>query len=896
MPLFHRLASLWRNLTDRAGVERDLDDEVRAAYEMMVDEKMQAGLGADEARRAARIELGGIDNVKDRIRDVKAGAFVDVLLQDARYAARLLRRNPLFAVTATLSLAIGIGANATIFSVANALLFRAPIGVADPDRVVDIGISRNNSNGFNPGSYPDYLDIRQRATTLDGVYATVLFGERISLRTSGGAMTPVFASQVTANFFTVLRAQAAIGRLFDERDADAEMTPVVLSHRFWQRQFNLDAAVVGQTLQLDGRPFAVAGVAAEGFQGTRIVAPDVWLPIAAVAGNSPDATARLTSRAGGWLAMGARLKEGASLPQTAAELDAIGRVLQREHPEENRGKNFRVKTSSHLPGGDVPVSIFLALMMAVVTLVLAVAGANVGSVLLARAASRRQEIAVRLAMGAPRWRLVRQLLTETLLLFAAGGAGGLLLALMATRLLLRLMPAVPFPLDLPVPLDGRVVVFTSALSLAAALVSGLAPALQSSKADVTWTLNDGAHGSAGRSRLRSAFVVAQVAISMVLVISAGLFVRALERAGSLHPGFNPHGVELATVDFGIAGYTDANGPGFGRAVLERVAALPGIEAATLAKVVPGGFESIRFGLTIPGAGTANGLGSFDTDWNIVEPGYFRTLGIPIVSGRDFNPADRAGRPGVVILSEAAARRFWPGEPAVGKFVVQHGLPPGAERTLLVVGVVRDIRTSSLVDGFANPFVYVPLQQQYASRLTSAMTIVARTAQGRRRAAADIRAALAELNPDLPVITSQTLEDSMALGLMPQRFAASLSSVLGAIGLLLAAIGIYGVAAYAVARRTREIGIRVALGARPAGVVGMVLGQGMSLAAIGAAIGLVLAAGVSRVLSGFLFGVPPMDPAIFGAAAGLAAVVGLIACYVPARRAVRINAMEALRYE
>ncbi|HZF72875.1 MAG TPA: ABC transporter permease, partial [Gemmatimonadaceae bacterium] len=597
---------LWRNLTRRAAVERDLDDEVRATLAMLVDEKRRAGLSVDVAERQARIELGGVEILKEQIRDVKAGAFADVLAQDVRYATRLLRRNRLFTVTATVSLAIGIGANAAIFSIANALFFRAPAGVADPDRIVDIGISRNGNQNFNPGSYPDFVDIRQRATLLDGVYATSLFGKHMGLQTPDRTVTPIFASSVTVNFFAVLGARPSAGRLFEEGDAEASgFTPVVLSHSFWTRVFNRDPGVVGRTAQLDGRPFVVAGVAAERFQGTRIVAPDVWLPISTVLMN-PTESGTLTDHNGSWLAMGARLRHGTSLAQAAAELDAIGRALQREHPDENRGKTLRVKASSRLPGGDLPVAVFLALMMSVVTLVLAVACANVAGVLLARAASRRQEIAVRLAMGASRARLVRQLLTETVMLFACGAGAGLLLAVVLTQVSISLLPALPFPIDLSMPLDGRVLAFATGLSLAAALFSGLAPALQSSRTDVGGVLKYGAPILAGRSRIRSAFVVAQVASSIVLVVSAGLFVRALQRAGARNPGFDPHGVELATVDFAIGGYSDATAPAFARDLVARIAALPGIESATIAKSLPGGFESIRFGLTVPGGAPDTG--------------------------------------------------------------------------------------------------------------------------------------------------------------------------------------------------------------------------------------------------------------------------------------------------
>jgi predicted permease len=922
-----RFLSLWRNLVHRDRVERDLDDEVRTVFDLLIDEKIQAGLRPEEARRAATLELAPIETIKDRVRDVRAGALVDTVVQDLRYAARLLRRNPLFALTAALSIAIGIGANTTIFSAANALLFRAPVGVTDPDRVVDIGVSRGTV-GFNPGSYPNYLDIAERATTLDGVYASQLFGTRMTLgsnRQPDGVET-IFCTHVTLNYFNVLGAVPAAGRLFgagdgppvspkpdaastkprdssparaeraDSREPSGDSPVVVMSHRFWSRRFNRDPTIVGGTVLLNGQSFSVVGVTSEGFRGTRILAPDVWMPITtSPSTTSPDGPS-LTSRAGGSLVMGGRLKPGVSMGQAAAELNAIGRALEREYPDQNRGKGLRVLPASPVPGASTPVAIFLALLMGVVTLVLMVACANVAGILLARAAARRREIAVRLAIGAGRARLVRQLLTETVLLFALAGAAGLLLARWMTSLVVAVLPVLPFPVEISLSLDSRVLAFTTGLSLVAAILSGLAPALQASKADVVTALKDDAQGATGRSRLRHAFVVAQVAFSLVVVVAAGLFVRWLQ-AGSQDPGFDPHGVELATVDLSPAGYTDITGPVFARDLMERVRALPGVESATIARVLPGGFEGIRFGLGVPGVAPPNGERFFSLDWNIVEPGYFATLRIPLVAGRDFSAGDDAGAPPVAILDEGTARRFWPGQNAIGKFLQQVVDPVGSTgaRTLMVIGVVRDIKSSSLVDGLAEAFVYVPLQQQYGATRALTMTIAARTTRG-QRIAGEIRTLVASMNPSLPIVRSQTLDDSVALGLVPQRVAVSVSSSLGIVGLLLAAIGIYGVTAYAVTRRTREIGIRMALGAHRADVVRLVLGQGMSLAFVGCAIGLILAAAVNQVLAGFLYGIPPMDPAVFGGAAALFIVVGMVACYVPVRRATRINAMEALRYE
>jgi predicted permease len=583
-----------------------------------------------------------------------------------------------------------------------------------------------------------------------------------------------------------------------------------------------------------------------------------------------------------------------SLAQAGAELDAIGHALEIEYPEENRGKSLLVESLSPVPGAAVPIAIFLALLLTIVTLVLAIACANLVGVLLARAAARRTEIAVRLALGAGRARLIRQLLAETLMLFALGGVAGVAIARVLTSVLVSLLPALPFPVNVSLALDVRAVFFTAGMVLVSAVLSGLVPGLQASKADVVSALKDDAQAPA-RLRLRHAFVIAQVAFSILLVVVAGLFVRALRAAGSGNPGFDPRGVELASVDLSLAGYTNTTGPRFVSELVNRVRGLPDVQSASMALVLPGGFETQRRALTVPGITPPNGERFFGVDWNVVEPRYFATLRIPIAAGREFTAADREGTQAVAVVGEGTARQFWPGQDAVGQYVTQTTLGPKgkvtATRALQVVGVARDVKASSLIDGLSRSIVYVPLQQQY----TPTLTIVARTTRG-QRIAEEIRTVVASMNPDLPIVTSQTLEDLTALGLVPQRVVVSVSGGLGLIGALLAAIGIYGVTAYAVARRRREIGIRMALGAQRADVLTMVMRQGFWLAVIGAAIGLVLAAAASQVLVVFLFGVPPLDPVIFSGAAALFAVVALTACYLPARRATHIDPLTALRYE
>jgi len=819
----------------------------------------------------------------------------DSWLQDLRYAVRLLRRNPLFALTAVLSLAIGIGANTTIFTIANALLFKPPPGVADASRLVDVGRSQDGQ-GFDNGSYSNYLDIRARNTVFSGIYAYRLGPEPMSLRGKDGAER-IYGEMVSTNYFNVLGTPPHIGRLFTSDDSEQPAaTPLaVLSHRFWMRRFNGDPAIVGQTLVLNGRPFMVIGVTPEGFHGTTLLTSDLWVPVNMVgelASRLPPAI--LTSRESAWLVMGARLKPGVTVGQAQAELANIGRALEQEFPDANRGKGLRVVASSPVPGDGAPVAAFMAVLMAIVMLVLAIACANVAGVLLARATTRRREIAVRLAIGAGRGRLIRQMLVESTLLFLIGGSGGLVLARLMTGALLSLLPAVPLPIDVTLALDGRAVVFTLTLSLVAAILSGLAPAFHASRAEVVGALKSDTQGGPERIWLRHAFVVSQVALSIVLVVGAGLFARALQRASEIDPGFDPHGVELATLDLSLGGYTADTGRVFARELIRRVRETPGVQAAALSAVMPLGDRGIGLGgLAVPGVELRNGRRFFDVDWNVITPGYFATMKMALLTGRDFSDADREGTPSVVIVNETAARQWWPRQDALGKTLLQEtGRPdaPDAVRTLTVVGVARDSKYRNLGED-PRPFVYVPIQQQYMSRTV----IAARSAHG-QRLAGELRALLASMNPNLPIVQALTFDAYSQLGLLPQRIAASVAGSLGLVGVLLAAIGIYGVTAYMVSSRTREIGIRMALGAERASVVRMVLRQGLTLTMIGAAIGLAVAAAASRLLGSLLFGVGATDPLTFIGSTLLFFVVGAAACYVPARRATAIGAMDALRYD
>jgi putative ABC transport system permease protein len=812
-------------------------------------------------------------------------------LQDARYALRLLRRSPAFTCIAALSLAIGIGANTTIFSVANALLLRPLPGLTRADRLVDIGRTQNG-HGFDTTGYPNYRDVRERTTLLSGVYAIRLEPLAMSLSAAGGAER-VYGTLVSGNYFSVLGTRAVRGRLFTDADDKPESAAAtVISYELWQRSFAGNASIVGKTITITGKPYAVIGIAPAGFQGTTLLRSDLWLPLSAQDAQGAGGADMFTDRRVVWLAMGGRLKDSVTLQQADAELRSIGVALAREYPDANANRGLRVAASAMVPGRISFVAAFLGLLMAIVGLVLAIACVNVAGMMLARASARRREIAVRLAMGAGRGRLIRQLLTETTVLFSVGCLAGLLLTQWLTSLLLSVLPQIPFPLGLEIGVDWRVVSFAVGISLVAAVLSGLAPALQSSRPNLVPSLKaDGLDGGPSRLRLRNAFVVGQVTLSLLLVLAAGLFLRALGHAAAIQPGFDQSNVDVVTLDFSLAGYDDAAGQRFARNLLERATALPGARSAVLAIDLPLDGDRMSLGmLRVPGTPRDDTRQDVaPTDWNIVTPGFFRSLDVRLLRGRDFSESDTATSPRVAIVNEALARQFFGTSDPIGRSLEVDMPFGGSGDRLTIVGVAANAQMISL-GGDATPYVYVPFAQHYNPR----MSLLVKTAGG--TVIPQVRALVREMNSNLPVTTAMPLTEVTAIGLIPQRIAASVAGTLGIVGLLLAAIGIYGVTSYGVSRRTREIGIRMALGADRRAVVRLVLRQAMHLAAIGVAIGLAAGAAASQLLRSLLLGISAIDPVTFGGAALLFSVIALAASYVPARRATRVDPMVALRTE
>jgi len=873
--------------------ETDMSREMASHLGLLEEEFQRRGMSPDEARLAARRAFGGIELARELHRDARSFPWIDDITRDIRQGARLLRRNLLFAGTAVCSLAIGIGAGTTVFTAANTLLLRSAPGVTDPDRLIDINQSMERV-GVEPIPYEQYLEIRDRATLVEHVYAYELTLTPMSLTGLPGQSVAeaVFANRVSPNYFAALGVSPAAGRVFGDQDAPGVL---VLSHRFWRRQFAADPSVIGHVLRLNDRLYTIVGVAAERFHGNTVLAPDVWLPA--------DRTAPLD-----FALVGARLRPGVSVSKAAAELQAIGFSLEgpaapgfdaQDNAARRRSIRLTVSRSSPIPSGvRILVGGFLALLMGIVTLVLIIASANVAGVLLARAAARRREIAIRLTLGVGRARLVRQLMTETLLLFGLGGIAGMLLSRVMNAALLRVLPSFSLPADVALVQDGRVLFFAMSLSFATALAFGLTPALQASRVDVLSILKADEQGPSRSVRLRRAFVIAQIAVSVLLGVVGGLLSRAMLRAGSVEQGFDPQNVETATVDLSLAGYTKTTGPLFARELIARVRHMPQVAAAALAYASPAG-GVMGFQVAVPGETAPDGRPFFDAFGNVVTPGYFAAMRMRLFAGREFSDADAETGQRVAILSETAVRRFWNGlspAEAIGRTIllqpmlIDVGTRRLAQaRPLTVVGVAPDLGG---VNGRSpRPFVYVPFQQQY----TSTLKILARTRSG-ERIARELRSVVATMDPRLPVLSTGALKDEAGPVVTQLRIATAVAATLGIVGLLLAGIGVYGLTAYLVTRRTREMGVRIALGAGRGDLVRMVLGEGMRLVVTGCAVGLLLAAAATRVLGSLLFGIPPLDPLTFGGAIGLLAVIGLTASWVPVRRALRINPVAALRYE
>jgi len=812
---------------------------------------------------------------------------METFWQDLRYSLRTLFKKPVFTLVVVTTLALGIGANATIFTWIKAVLLASLPGIEKPEELVEIwGATRNNS--ALSSSYLDYLEYRDQNSVLSGLIAHQVLPLNLG---RGEKPERVWGAIVSGNYFDVLGVKALVGRTFlPEEDRTPNTNPVVvIGYGLWQRHFGADPNVLGRTITLNEHDFTVIGVAPKEFGSPFAgLALDVWTPV-----MMKDYVARphfsLTDRGSRWLMVMGRLKPGATVPQAQSNIAAIASRLEHEYPQTNEQMGVAVYSVLQSPFSlKQNMRPALAILMAAVAVVLLIACANVANLLLARAASRRKEIAVRLALGGSRGRLVRQMLTESFVLASLGAGLGLAIAFWTARSLAAFLPPYASRASFDTRSDAVVFAFTLGLTVITTLLFGLAPTLHASKQDLVTAMKDNT-ATVGRGprkiSLRHALVITQVALSMVALISAGLFVRSLREAYKADPGFDPHGVLLASFDPFLSGYDESRGREFYRRLVERVRAIPGIQSATLARRLPLTDGGIAFAnVAIDGYAPAKDE-DMRLNYETVGPQYFQTMRIPFVHGRDFDERDQEGAPGVVIINETMARRYWPGGDALGRRLKL------AKDWLVIVGIAKDVKNRSLGEA-PQPFLYLPLFQDYRSN----MILVARTAVDPEKMFQSVRAAVVALDPEIPMFDTKTLEDHVGISLFLQRMAASLLSIFGLLALSLAAVGLYGVMAYAVAQRTRELGIRVSVGAKQSDILRLILGQGLMLTIIGMIGGLVIALAVTRLSAGLLYGVSAADPMTFTVVALILLAVALVAGYFPARRATKVDPMIALRME
>src|SRR5262245_49553913 len=814
------------------------------------------------------------------------GGIMQTLSQDLRYGVRMLLKKPGFTLVAVLTLALGVGANTAIFTVINAALLR-PLPYPDADQLVVVATTvRRDTVEVRATSYPDFTDWRDQNTVFERIAARVIASFTL---TGGAGPENVNGELVSADYFPLLRARAAVGRTFLPEEDRAPDPPRVAvgGHRLWQRRFGGATGLVGQTIQLNGADYTVVGIMPDGFRGVSDQS-EIWLPIMMV--SSVRTADDLRQRDQRWLSAVARVKPGVTLAQAQTDMDAIMRRLEQAYPDENKNRGARVTPLHDRFFGDLQLTLWI--LLGAVGCVLLIACANVANLQLQRAAGRASEMAIRLALGAAPRRLIRQLLTESLLLALIGGALGVLLALWSMDFLVKLSP-VTFPSFVKLTLDARVLGFSLLISVLTGAMFGLAPALQAARPVLNENLKAGgwhASGGSGRNRLLGSLVVSEIALSLTLLIGAGLMIRSLQRLQAVDPGFNSERLLTMWVSLPAQRYQRAQMADFSQRLLEGLQSLPGARSVALASDLPLSGSTSAGPIDLEGASAASVDGEIRMYRHRVTPGFFSTLGIPIIRGRDFTDADHAQAPRAVIISEALARRYWPDEDPIGKRLREAG---SDNPWWSIVGVAADVKYRGLPQNpNADPDVYFPLMQRPNGNINLAI----RAGVDPESLAPAVRGVLQKLDPDLPAYGVTTMAEQVANQSTQSRFSAWLLSIFGALALALAAVGIYSVMAYAVEQRSREIGVRVALGARANDVLKMVIGQGMRLALMGVALGLGAALALTQLIKQLLFGVAAADPLIYGALALLLTLVALLACWIPARRATKVDPIIALRCE
>ncbi|HXT86313.1 MAG TPA: ABC transporter permease, partial [Verrucomicrobiae bacterium] len=847
------------------------------------------GISREEALRRARMEFGGVERVKEECRESRGVHFVESLLQDLRFALRMLRKSPGFTAVAVLTLALGIGANSAIFSFVYGILL-APLPYENPSQLVVVNETTPRVGNVST-SYPNFLDWRKQSKS----FSQMAYVEEMSFNLAGAEVSQpekITADAVSPNFLSMMGVQPLLGRDFDPSEEKTGTAPVaLLSYPLWQSHFGADRGVVGHTITLDGSGFTVVGVLPANYRW--LGNTDVMLPIGVWATRSNNDAAERGSR--GDSTVVGRLAPGATLPQARAEMEGIAARLAKEYPGTN--DQFGVALQSIREAYVSNTQQAILILLGAVMFVLLIACANVANLFLVRGAARTKEIALRLAFGASRARIIRQMLTESFVLAFIGGALGLALAIGGIHIMAQLIPTGALG-GAKVGLNGAVLLFTAGVVALAAFVFGLAPALHSTRQDVQSELKEGgrtASAGAAQNRLRGMLAIAEISLALILLVGAGLMMKSLYKLMNVNPGFQSDRVLVMEMYLSAQRYgTDAAQINFWQQVLERVRALPGVESAAVGTNIPLTNSHDRGDITIEDMALPK-PGSFPhPDFHAVSPDYVSTLGMTVERGRTFTDADNEHGQLVAMVNTRLARQFWPNENPIGKrFMVGHPKPSAKTppQWITVVGVVGDTR----MYGLANPSrleVYVPLREDARSD----MNLVVKSRLDTATLTSEIRGAVSSVDKDEPIFNITTMNQVMTNSVATQRLTLILLGLFSVLALTLSAIGIYGVISYTVAQRTHEIGIRMALGAQHRDVLRMVLGQGGKIALTGTAIGLAMAFGLTRLMASLLFSVSASDPLTFAGVAIILLLVAMLACYIPARRAMKVDPMVALRYE
>ena len=880
------LASRTRSWLSPRQAEQDFEHEIETHLNMLTDENVRRGMSPEEARRAARIRLGGLTQLRDTNRELRGLPMIETFLQDARYALRMLRKNPGFTAVAVLTLALGIGANTAIFSVVYAVLFK-PLPYAQPNQLFNVFEVQSQAGVKGTGwSYANFAELREQ----NHVFTDMAGSQQHQLTLTGkGEPAVVNTSVITPELFSLFGAKPLMGRVFFSEDGKPGAPAVViLSENLWRGSFGADPHIIGSSINLDKRTFTVVGIMPAAFRFPAVSQSEqVWIPLV----QDPLFSSWMDRRGGHWLQVTGRVKPGVSMTQVQAELDAISARLGKEFPAENDGWGIRMVPLQQMIVGKVKSA--LLVLLGAVGLVLLIACANIANLLLTRATSRAREIAVRTTLGAGRARIVRQLLSETAVLGLLGGLAGIALAYWGVQVLSSFLPP-----DLPrvnaIRVDNLVLGFALLLSAVASCVFGLAPALFAANSNLQSSLREGGGRSGesrNRRRARSFLAAGEIALAMVLLVAAGLLLRSFSKLMSVSPGFDAQHVIQADISLPRFQYsTPQQWAAFSGELLARIQAQPGLQNSAVAVPRPIGDGFVNLGFDIVGSPAASASASRTANYVSVSPDYFRVMAIPLLAGRLFNPHDAMSAPRVALISEAMARLYFPNQNPLGKQLT-FGFPPDSGAAREIVGIVGNVRDVALGQE-PGPMMYVP----YAQSPFWGANLVVKSTLSPSSVATAIRQEVQKIDKDLPVTEVAKMPDLIDASVAQPRFRTFLLGLFAAMALVLAATGIFGVISYSVSRRTNEIGIRVALGASRNSIFRMVLRETLVLTIAGMAVGIPCTLVATRLLGHMLFNVSASDPATLAVVTvGLAAVAAL-AGYIPARRAMRVDPMVALRYE